>query len=179
MPDSLFPPKNSRLEPESGNFEETVPSPSEADCNPPQPFKSPVAWVPAGEVNLTLQPPYLAMFIADSYAALGEKDSGLRVLNNWIKYYEKYVTDPPTAPTWLFDRAWLEYGIVQELDEPFPTTTPEAFYLKKMVTRFGDWKVATGKLIWRTTATRVAVRNIRQRRNRPIELDPIRGTTGH
>jgi hypothetical protein len=32
-----------------------------------------------------IEPPYLAMFIANSYAALGQKAAGLEVLNDWIK----------------------------------------------------------------------------------------------
>jgi hypothetical protein len=113
--------------------DETQPSPS--DCRLPA-----AAFDPQRIQIREVQPPYLAMFLAESYAALGDKAAGLKVLNGWLTYYENLIAKNPKAPTWLLDRAYLEYGIVQEADEPVPTTYPEWFYLNKMVGRFKDWK---------------------------------------
>jgi hypothetical protein len=95
-----------------------------------------------GDIGVTVQPPYLAMMIANTYAALGDKSAGLKVLNSWIEYYEKKFQSKRMPWQWLYDRAVLEYGIVQEADEPVPTTTPELKYLEKMQALFTtDWPV--------------------------------------
>lgn len=98
---------------------------------------------PSGDVDGTIQPPYLAMLIGNSYAALGEKDAGLKVLNEWIKYYEGYGRDfGKDKPRWLYDRAVWEYGVIQEANEPLPTTSQELKYLEYMQTKFAtNWQV--------------------------------------
>jgi hypothetical protein len=109
--------------------------PSSLDCTQPYaPLDS--RWVQVRYI----QPPYLAMFLAESYGALGEKDAGLKVLTGWLKYYEGRMAADPKVPKWLLDRAYFEYGLVQEANEPVPTTYPEHFYLEKMEIRFKDWE---------------------------------------
>jgi len=121
---------------------------------------------------LVIQPPYLAMFIANSYSALGEKDAGVDVLYKWIKYYESQMTSwtlkqsrrcqkqkqaqaledtqaqsqtstaSSSLPNWLMHRAVLEYGIVQEADEPIPITTAAVYYLGRTEAMVGaKWPV--------------------------------------
>ncbi|GEM_PF-4214799 len=85
-------------------------------------------------------PPYLAMFLANVYAALGAKDAGLEILNNWIEYYTRYRDADPAAPRWLLHRAVWEYGVVQEADEAMPSTAAEVYYLDKTRTLIeADW----------------------------------------
>jgi hypothetical protein len=88
--------------------------------------------------DLTIVPPYLAMFIANSYAAFEAKDDGLKVLNSWIEYYNKYrAKHPENSVQWFYHRALLEYGNIQETDEAYPTTTAERYYLQKIQQ---DWE---------------------------------------
>jgi hypothetical protein len=96
-------------------------------------------------------PPYISMFIATAYGGLQAKDSGLEVLNNWIRYYDKLRALPQVVvgsslPRWFYHRAILQYGILQETDEPYPTTAREYFYLKAMQKMFAaDWQIDLDK----------------------------------
>jgi hypothetical protein len=111
-------------------------SPRWADCDPAKLDLQP----PVPTMGMTVQPPYLSMFLANAYAALEEKDAGLRILNRWIKYYE-YIGK--MYPRWLHDRAVWEYGVVQEADLTLPSTSAERRYLEIMQRQFSDdWNIS-------------------------------------
>ena len=121
-------------------WEDCTPSEFDPHANHPDLALKPIV-SSTGDVDVTIQPPYLAMLIANVYSALGEKDAGLKVLNGWIKYYKDY-KGKYEHPQWLYDRAILEYGIIQEANEPVPTSTQERKYLQWMQTLFlSDWHV--------------------------------------
>lgn len=124
----------------SAQPDETAPKPSWGDCTAQSPwFRIPSPPAPDDD---DLEPPYLAMAVANAYGALGQKRAGLDVLNKWIIYYDKYEGSHPDAPIWFYDRAVFEYGVIQEVDEPFPTSTAELFYLKKTKALLDkDWRV--------------------------------------
>ncbi len=97
----------------------------------------------------TLVPPYLAIVIANAYAAFHAKDNGLEVLNSWISYYDA-VRAKQQLPMYLYSRALNEYGTVQTADEAFPTTSRERFYLDVTRKTFeADWagQFAEGGLV--------------------------------
>ena len=97
------------------------------------------------DIGLTVEPPYLAIVIANMYGALGEKEAGLSVLNSWIKWYQGLKHDEPDSTRWIYDEAVWQYGLVQEADETLPTTTSERKYLQRMQVIFEtDWRIDLG-----------------------------------
>lgn len=91
-------------------------------------------------------PPYFAILTAELYGSLGSKDSGLRVLDRYNETYAQYLKKNPGAPRWFQQRAFLEYGLVQEADEQLPSTPFEWYYLDKLVPFFKRaWEPLRGK----------------------------------
>lgn len=93
-------------------------------------------------------PPYLAMFIARGFASVGDRETGLEVLNTWLRYYQQArnkierVAPGSIVPKWYFDRALLEYGLIAESQAPYPTTRPQRMFLETaQETLEPDWKM--------------------------------------
>lgn len=80
------------------------------------------------------------MFIAQGYAALGQRDVGLEVLNAWIRYYQqaREITTATAIPKWYLHRAVIEYGAIAEADTAFPTTRAKRRFLEATVKLIRD-----------------------------------------
>lgn len=104
-------------------------------------------WDGASDPSDVILPPYLAMFIARGFASLGDHETGLLILNNWIRYYTA-VRDLPISkvgglkpPQWYYDRAIIEYGLILQRYAS-PMTREERWFLRQALAVLErDWKI--------------------------------------